>query len=101
MLQGRSDYGDCFLGAPTPATVDVKGAGLELHRELELTVKLGRLREHHGQLTSGSPGDLVVLDAGSYTHLAYRPGENLARTVVKGGEIVARSGAAQSEPKGT
>jgi imidazolonepropionase len=39
----------------------------------------------HGCLRAGSPGDLVVLDADSYVHLAYQPGANLARMVVKGG----------------
>lgn len=43
----------------------------------------------HGTLGAGTPGDLVVLDADSYVHLAYRPGENLASHVVKHGEIVA------------
>jgi imidazolonepropionase len=43
----------------------------------------------HGMLRSGAPGDLVVLDADSYVHLAYRPGGNLASLVVKGGTPVA------------
>ena len=41
-----------------------------------------------GALAPGRPGDLVVLDAPDYRHLAYRLGVNLARTVVKEGEVV-------------
>ena len=41
-----------------------------------------------GVLSAGARGDLVVLDAPSYIHLAYRPGVPLVRTVVKGGEVL-------------
>jgi imidazolonepropionase len=41
-----------------------------------------------GQLTVGSWGDLVVLDAPSYVHLAYRPGVDLVRAVVRQGVVV-------------
>lgn len=38
-----------------------------------------------GRLAPGSPADLVVLDAPSYTHLAYRPGVHLvAATMIAG-----------------
>jgi len=40
-----------------------------------------------GRLTKGSRGDLVVLDAPSYLHLAYRPGVPLVSTVVLNGEL--------------
>jgi len=40
-----------------------------------------------GRLTRGSRGDLVVLDAPSYLHLAYRPGVPLVSTVVLNGEL--------------
>ncbi len=36
----------------------------------------------------GARGDLVVLDAPSHLHLAYRPGVPLVRTVVRGGAVV-------------
>jgi imidazolonepropionase len=45
--------------------------------------------QDHGMLRPGSTGDLVVLEADSYVHLAYRPGGNLAAIVVKGGRVVA------------
>jgi imidazolonepropionase len=41
-----------------------------------------------GQLAVGSRGDLVVLDAPSYVHLAYRPGVDLVRAVVREGVVV-------------
>lgn len=41
-----------------------------------------------GHLRVGARADLVVLDAPSYVHLAYRPGVDLVRTVIRGGEVV-------------
>jgi imidazolonepropionase len=41
-----------------------------------------------GHLRVGARGDLVVLDAPSPTWLAYRPGVDLVRTVVRAGEVV-------------
>ncbi|GAA2390661.1 imidazolonepropionase [Dactylosporangium salmoneum] len=41
-----------------------------------------------GHLTVGARGDLVVLDAPSHVHLAYRPGVPLTSTVVLNGELV-------------
>jgi imidazolonepropionase len=41
-----------------------------------------------GHLSVGARGDLVVLDAPSYVHLAYRPGVNLVRAVVREGLVV-------------
>jgi imidazolonepropionase len=38
-----------------------------------------------GHLGVGARADLIVLDAPSYLHLAYRPGVPLARTVVVNG----------------
>ncbi|MEN9823841.1 MAG: hypothetical protein RLZ04_2267 [Actinomycetota bacterium] len=44
-------------------------------------------RDDVGFLASGARADLVVLDAPSYTHLVYRPGVPLVRTVVEGGVV--------------
>jgi imidazolonepropionase len=44
-------------------------------------------RDDVGVLTPGYRADLVVLDAPSYTHLVYRPGVPLIRTVIEGGVI--------------
>jgi imidazolonepropionase len=41
-----------------------------------------------GHLRVGARGDLVVLDAPSPTYLAYRPGVDLVRYVVRAGEVV-------------
>ncbi|MGH9869837.1 MAG: imidazolonepropionase [Candidatus Polarisedimenticolia bacterium] len=43
-----------------------------------------------GSLEPGKRADVLVLDAPSYLHLAYRPGINLLHTVVKDGRVVAR-----------
>jgi imidazolonepropionase len=41
-----------------------------------------------GHLRIGASADFVVLDAPSYVHLAYRPGVDLVRSVVRRGEVV-------------
>ncbi len=46
-----------------------------------------------GSLEEGKRGDLVVLDAPTLTHLAYRLGENIVRHVVKDGAVVVEEGA--------
>jgi imidazolonepropionase len=45
-----------------------------------------------GTLRAGARADLVVLDAPSYLHLAYRPGVPLVRTVFRAGESAAATG---------
>ncbi len=49
-------------------------------------------RDDVGRVAVGAQGDLVVLDAPSHTHLAYRPGVPIVDTVVRGGAVVARAG---------
>jgi imidazolonepropionase len=44
-------------------------------------------RDEIGHLAPGSSADLVVLDAPSYIHLAYRPGVPLVREVFTGGRF--------------
>lgn len=46
-------------------------------------------RSDVGRLTPGSAADLIVLDAPSYVHLAYRPGVDLAWQVWRAGRPVA------------
>jgi imidazolonepropionase len=41
-----------------------------------------------GRITTGARADLVVLDAPSPIYLAYRPGVDLVRSVVKEGAVV-------------
>jgi imidazolonepropionase len=45
-----------------------------------------------GHLAVGAAADLIVLDAPSYVHLAYRPGVPLVEAVWRGGERVAGRG---------
>lgn len=45
-------------------------------------------RSDIGHLGVGARGDLVVLDAPSHLHLAYRPGVQLVRTVVRHGVVI-------------
>jgi imidazolonepropionase len=46
------------------------------------------LGDRAGSLEPGKRADLILLDAPSYPHLAYRFGTNLVRTVIAGGQIV-------------
>ena len=45
-------------------------------------------REEIGALGPGSRGDLVVLDAPTAAHLAYRPGVALVAAVVRAGRVL-------------
>jgi imidazolonepropionase len=52
------------------------------------------LRRHDvGSLTMGAQADLLVLDASSYLHLAYRPGVPIISTVIRSGRAEGRRGA--------
>ncbi len=41
-----------------------------------------------GRLSPGCPGDLIVLNAPSYTHFAYRPGVPLVAKTLVGGRVI-------------
>jgi len=45
-------------------------------------------RDDLGVLAPGFRGDLLILDAPSAAHLAYRPGVNLVASVVRAGRLV-------------
>lgn len=47
-----------------------------------------RLEQEVGSLEVGKRADLVLLDAPDYRHLGYRYGTNLARTVIKSGQVL-------------
>jgi imidazolonepropionase len=63
---------------PEEATWSATAGGAAALRRLDL-----------GRLAAGALADLVVLDAPSHVHLAYRPGAQLVRTVVRRGRAVA------------
>jgi imidazolonepropionase len=44
-------------------------------------------RDDLGALRPGARGDAVMLDAPSYTHIPYRPGESLACLTVVAGRV--------------
>ncbi len=44
-----------------------------------------------GSLEVGKKADILILDIPNYSHLAYRFGVNLVKTVIKGGKVVKRS----------
>lgn len=48
--------------------------------------------DDHGMIAPGSVGDLVILDAPSPAHIAYRPASNLVWKTIKRGEVVAGHG---------
>lgn len=56
--------------------------------------------EDRGRLRPGDRADLVVLDAPSHEHVAYRPASPLVTGVVAGGEIVAGLGQGAMVPNG-
>ena len=51
-------------------------------------------RDDIGSIAPGRRADLVILDAPSYTHLAYRPGVPLIHTVIEAGLMPSREGRA-------
>ncbi|HUG85039.1 MAG TPA: imidazolonepropionase [Euzebya sp.] len=60
------------------------------------------LRRHDiGVVRVGASADLVVLDAPSHIHLAYRPGVPLVHTVVRGGVIAVRPPSVSATPGAT
>ena len=54
-------------------------------------------REDLGALAPGCRGDLVVLNAPTPAHIAYRPGVDLVAIVVRAGRVVASSGGRSDE----
>ena len=61
---------------------------LEALRAATLGGAAALARRDVGHLRVGASADLLVLDAPSYVHLAYRPGVDLVRSVIRRGEVV-------------
>jgi imidazolonepropionase len=72
--------GVLYLGLSLPETLTALTLGGAASLGLE-----GRL----GSLEAGKDGDLLVLDAPSWSFLPYHAGMNLVKTVVKAGQVVA------------
>jgi imidazolonepropionase len=68
--------------------------GLRLEEAVWSATRGGALaleEDDKGRVLPGAVADLIVLEAESYRHLAYRPDANLVRTVVKQGDPVVGS----------
>lgn len=57
-------------------------------------------RDELGALGPGNRGDLVVLNAPTPAHLAYRPGVDLVATVVRAGQVIAPAPALAAAARG-
>ena len=67
---------------------DLRMTPLEALRAATLGGAQALRQQDVGHLRLGARGDLILLDAPSPTHLAYRPGVDQVRHVVRAGEIV-------------
>ena len=73
-------------------SIAVVQMGLTAEQAIHAATRGGALAlgiEGHGTITTGSAGDLVVLDAPSPAHIPYRPATNLGWKTIKGGRVVA------------
>lgn len=76
---------------PLVVSIAVVEMGLTPEQALWAATRGGALALHEkakGTVTPGAEADLVVLDAPTHRHLAYRPGTDLVHQVIKAGEIV-------------
>lgn len=88
---------DCNPGTSytTSMAFVVALACLEMHLSPDEAVQAATLGgaqslalDDAGHLGVGAAADLVVLDAPTHVHLAYRPGTDLVSTVIRGGSVV-------------
>jgi len=66
--------------------------GLTVDQALFAATRGGALAlglDDYGMIAPGAVGDIVILDAPSPAHVAYRPGTNLAWKTIKSGSVVA------------
>jgi imidazolonepropionase len=81
-----------FESMGTVISLAVVQMGLTTEQAIHAATRGGALAlgmEGHGAITTGSAGDLVVLDAPSPAHIPYRPGTNLVWKTIKAGRVVA------------
>ena len=91
-LASDCNPGSCYTTSmPLCIALAVREMGMSPSEALLAATRTGAAalgRDDVGRLGVGAAADLVVLDAPSHLHLAYRPGVPLARTVLVGGRVV-------------
>ena len=91
-LASDCNPGSCYSSSvPLCIALAVREMGLSPAEALHAATRGGAralLREDVGHLGVGAAADLVVLDAPSHLHLAYRPGVPLARETFVGGRRI-------------
>ncbi|MET0696112.1 MAG: imidazolonepropionase [Acidimicrobiia bacterium] len=81
-----------FESMGTVISLAVVQMGLTTEQAIHAATRGGALAlgmDGYGAITTGSAGDLVVLDAPSPAHIPYRPGTNLVWKTIKAGQVVA------------
>jgi imidazolonepropionase len=91
-LASDCNPGSCFSSSmPLMIAFAVRDMGMTVGQALWAATAGGAQalrRNDIGRIVSGSRADLVILDAPSFVHLAYRPGVPLVHTVVHDGMII-------------
>lgn len=80
-----------FEGMPLVISLAVVQMGLTVDQAIWAATRGGALAlgmDDHGLVKSGSPGDLVVIDAPSPAHLAYRPAASLVHSSIGAGFVL-------------
>ncbi|HLX78205.1 MAG TPA: imidazolonepropionase [Acidimicrobiales bacterium] len=88
---------------PFAIALAVRECGLSVDEAIGAATSGGAralLRDDVGTLSPGKRADLVILDAPSRVHLAYRPGVDLVATVIRGGEVAFQSPARKDAGRG-
>ena len=90
-LASDCNPGSCFSSSmPLMIALAVREMGMTVEQALWSATAGGAAalrRTDLGRLVVGAAADLVILDAPSYVHLAYRPGVPLVHTVIRDGLV--------------
>jgi imidazolonepropionase len=94
-LASDCNPGSCYTSSiPLCIALAVREMGMSPAEALSAATAGGALalgRDDVGRLVPGARADLMVLDAPSYLHLAYRPGVPLVREVLVGGRRLTKA----------